>query len=81
MLRMSRRGRPAARGGRAVEGAADYASIFKAMMTSIMRRIPTPGSAVDAGIQVQAPKPVDFLSFVRTILLLEERFSWEQNQP
>ena len=57
---MSRRGRPAAREGRAVEGAADYASMFEAMMTSIMRRMPTPGPSVDVGVQVQAPKPVDF---------------------
>ena len=57
---MSRRGRPAARGGHAVEGAADYASMFEAMMTSIMRRIPAPGPLVDVGVQVQVPKPVDF---------------------
>ena len=57
---MSRRGRPAAREGRATEGTADYAAMFEAMMTSIMRRIPVPGAAVDVGVQVQAPKPVDF---------------------
>ena len=57
---MSRRGRPAAREGRAAEGAADYAAMFEAMMTSIMRRMPVPGSSVDVGVQVQTPKPVDF---------------------
>ena len=57
---MSRRGRPVAREGSAVEGAADYASMFEAMMTSIMRRMPAPGPTVDVGVQVQAPKLVDF---------------------
>ena len=57
---MSRRGRPAAREGRATEETADYAAMFEAMMTSIMRRIPVPGAAADVGVQVQTPKPVDF---------------------
>ena len=57
---MSRRGRPAAREGRAAEETADYAAMFEAMMTSIMRRMPALGPAVDVGIQVQAPRPVDF---------------------
>ena len=47
---MSRRGRPAAREGRATEGTADYAAMFEAMMTSIMRRIPVPRAAVDVGV-------------------------------
>ena len=62
---MSRRGRPAAREGRAAEGAADYASMFEAMMTSIMRRMPAPGPTVDIGVQVQAPKPVDFVKLCK----------------
>ena len=57
---MSRRGRPAAREGRATEGTADYVAMFEAMMTSIMRRMPAPGPSVDVGVQVQALKPVDF---------------------
>ena len=57
---MSRRGRPAAREGRATEETADYAAMFEAMMTSIMRGIPVPGAAIDVGVQVQTPKPVDF---------------------
>ena len=57
---MSRRGRPAAREGRAAREAVDYAPMFEAMMTSIMRRIPASGSSVDVGVQVQAPRPVDF---------------------
>jgi len=57
---MSRRGRPAARESRATEGAVDYGTMFEAMMTSIMRRIPASGSSVDVGVQVQAPRPVDF---------------------
>ena len=57
---MSRRGRPIAREGRAAEGVADYGAMFEAMMTSIMRRIPAPGPLVDVGVQVQAPRPVDF---------------------
>ena len=57
---MSRRGRPAARGGRATEGAVDYGTMFEAMMTSIMRRIPASGSSVDVVVQVQAPRPVYF---------------------
>ena len=57
---MSRRGRPAAREGRTVDGAADYASMFEAMMASIMRRMPAPGPSVDVGIEVQAPRPLDF---------------------
>ena len=57
---MSRRGRPAARESRADEGAVDYGTMFEAMMTSIMRRIPASGSSVDVGVQVQAPRPVDF---------------------
>ena len=57
---MSRRGRPAAREGRAAEGATDYAAMFEAMMTTIMRRMPAPGPSVDVGVQVQTPKPVDF---------------------
>ena len=57
---MSRSERQAARESRAVGGATDYAAMFEAMMTSIMRRIPAPGPSVDVGVQVQAPKPVDF---------------------
>ena len=57
---MSRRGRPAARESRADKGAVDYGTMFEAMMTSIMRRIPASGSSVDVGVQVQAPRPVDF---------------------
>ena len=49
---MSRRGRPAARESRADEGAVDYGTMFEAMMTSIMRRIPAPGPSVDVGVQV-----------------------------
>ena len=78
---MSRRGRPAARGGHAVERATDYASMFEAMMTSIMRRMPAPGPSVDVGVQVQAPRPVDFAKLCKDYTALEERFSWEQNQP
>src|SRR5574338_1330206 len=57
---MSQRGRPAARGGHATEGDADYAAMFEAMMTSIMRRMPASGPSVDVGVQVQTPRLVDF---------------------
>ena len=57
---MSRSERQAARESRAVGGATDCAAMFEAMMTSIMRRIPTSGPSVDVGVQVQAPRPVDF---------------------
>ena len=57
---MSRRGRPAARENRATGEATDYGAMFEAMMTSVMRRIPAPGPSVDVGVQVQAPRPVDF---------------------
>ena len=57
---MSRRERQAAREGHASKEVADYASMFEAMMTSIMRRMPAPGPSIDVGVQVQAPRPMDF---------------------
>src|SRR5574338_472598 len=58
---MSRRGRPAAREGRATEGAADYVAMFETMMTSIKRRMSAPGPSVDVGDQVQSPRLMDHL--------------------
>ena len=56
---MSRRTRQAVREEPASGGGVDYTAMFEAMMASIMRRVPAPGTA-EEGVLVQAPRVVDF---------------------